>query len=234
VRQIADRAGYLEDLPDDLGNQELTRQNDLARFVRLAEEFDDGTKTAAEFAADVQARFGTDGGRGINLMTYHRAKGLEFEAVFLPRVQDGELPFKRSKSEDAIAEERRLFYVGITRAKTHLALTWVNDGKLKASSFIGELVEGRARSAADPAPVLDEARSDEPVDPLVDELKRWRKERAGADNVPPYVVFHDTTLVEIAHRRPRDLVELETVSGIGPAKLDRYGTDIIEIIGKLA
>ena len=140
VRMIAIRAGYVEEPPDDLGEQELTRQKDFARFVQLAAEFDGGARTAADFAADLQRRFGGDGqGRGVNLLTLHRAKGLEFTAVFLPRLEEGELPFKRAKAEEAIAEERRLFYVGITRAKRHLAITWVNDGKRKASRFVGEV-----------------------------------------------------------------------------------------------
>ncbi len=142
VLKIARRAGYLDEPGDDLGAQEMTRQNDLARFVRLAEEFDDGTRSATDFVADIELRFGGAGqGRGVNLLTYHRAKGLEYEAVFLPRVEEGELPFKRARSDEAIAEERRLFYVGITRAKTHLAITWVNDGRRKGSPFLGDLMD---------------------------------------------------------------------------------------------
>jgi DNA helicase-2/ATP-dependent DNA helicase PcrA len=141
VRRVADRAGHLKELPDGLGEQEITRQNDLARFIRLAAEFDDGTRTCLDFVSDIEGRFGTEGGRGINLLTYHRAKGLEFDAVFLPQLQDGELPFRRSRSEEAISEERRLFYVGITRARTFLTISWMNDGRRKASAFVGELRE---------------------------------------------------------------------------------------------
>ena len=147
VRKIADRAGYVEDIPDGVGDQEITRQNDLARFVRLAEAFD-GSGTCRDFVADIEGRFGTEGdGRGVQLMTLHRAKGLEFEAVFLPRVEEGELPFKRARTDEAIAEERRLFYVGITRAKRHLAVTWVNDARRKGSRFVGEL-RGEAAAVA--------------------------------------------------------------------------------------
>ena len=90
-------------------------------------------------------------------MTLHRAKGLEFEAVFLPRVEEGELPFKRSKSDEAVAEERRLFYVGITRAKRYLTITWVSDGKRKGSRFLAELRDGGAGPAAtrrEPEPTI--------------------------------------------------------------------------------
>jgi DNA helicase-2/ATP-dependent DNA helicase PcrA len=287
VRKLAERAGYLEEVPDGLGDQELTRQGDLARFVRLAEEFDVGERTTGEFVTDIEARFGTEGeGRGVNLLTLHRAKGLEFEAVFCPRVEEGELPFKRSRSEDAIAEERRLFYVGITRAKRHLAITCVNDGRRKASSFFDELSGAPARAAARPRRVeieqvaaeiglelelsggffgkvieLDDDSASVELDdgalmvvrfgervksggktlPLgppkgeserfVEALKKWRLERAKVDGVPAYVVFHDSTLQAIAERRPASLPELSRIDGLGPVKLERYGEEVLEILG---
>ena len=49
--------------------------------------------------------------------------------------------------------------------------------------------------------------------------------------MPAYVVFHDSTLVEIATRRPRTLADLRGISGIGPAKLERYGEDLLEVLG---
>jgi DNA helicase II / ATP-dependent DNA helicase PcrA len=61
---------------------------------------------------------------GVNLLTYHRAKGLEWDAVFLPSLEEGLLPIRQAKQDDAIAEERRLLCVGITRARDHLWLSW--------------------------------------------------------------------------------------------------------------
>jgi ATP-dependent DNA helicase RecQ len=58
-------------------------------------------------------------------------------------------------------------------------------------------------------------------------LKEWRRRRASADGVPAYVVFHDRTLAEIADRAPETLDELALISGVGPAKLDRYGHDVL-------
>jgi ATP-dependent DNA helicase UvrD/PcrA len=209
VAEVATAQGLVEVVPDGVGEEELTRQGDLARFVRLAEEFGEGT--VAEFLADLQSRFGEESaGRGVNLLTYHRAKGLEFDVVFLPRLDEGELPFKLARSAEALAEERRLLYVGMTRAKRHLELTWSGG----PSRFLRELgVEEPERPAAD--------------DPVVKALKAWRLERAKRDEVPAFVVFHDTTLEEIARRRPQELWELAKVSGVGPTKLERYGDEVL-------
>jgi DNA helicase-2/ATP-dependent DNA helicase PcrA len=151
----------------------------------------------------------------VHLLTLHGAKGLEFDAVFMPRVEERELPIRQAKRPGEIAEERRLLYVGMTRAKRHLALTWSG----KPSRFLGELgVETRARRPA------------EPDDPVYAALKKWRLQRATADDLPAYVVFHNSTLAEIAGRRPRDLSELGTVPGVGPTKLERYGPEVLAIL----
>src|SRR2546427_11023917 len=83
--------------------------------------------SADEFRAELELRFGSGGEarRGVHLLTYHGAKGLEFEAVFLPRLEERELPTRKARTEAEIAEERRLLYVGITRAKRELTITWV-------------------------------------------------------------------------------------------------------------
>ena len=290
VRKIAVRAGYVSEPSDDLGDQEITRQSDLARFIKLAEEFDDGAKTAADFVADIEKRFGGEGqGRGVNLLTLHRAKGLEFDAVFMPRVEEHELPFRRSRTEEAISEERRLFYVGLTRAKTHLAVSWVQDGKRKASKFIKELrgeqvarsgdsgisarmpereliraeiglfveltggfvgtvveidddeatieLEGGAQMGVPYGEMVTSLGKTLPLGPaatesdrLMKELKAWRLKRAKSDEVPAYVVFHDSTLQAIADKKPRDLDGLAGVPGIGPAKLEKYGEEILAVL----
>ena len=72
-------------------------------------------------------------------MTYHRAKGLEFDAVFLPRLLDGELPYRARASKADPGEERRLLYVGITRARDHLFLSWPGEPRSAPSPFLLEI-----------------------------------------------------------------------------------------------
>jgi DNA helicase-2/ATP-dependent DNA helicase PcrA len=217
VGAAARRHGLVDAPVEGLGEQETTRQADLARLVALAREFDAGEGTAAEFAADLRARFGEAGtGRGVHLLTYHRAKGLEFEAVFLPQLVDGELPWRQAKAPEALAEERRLLYVGITRAKRHVSLTFAGG---KPSRFLRELgLTSRER------PVSSD-------DPLFEALRAWRRRRAAADGVPAYVVFHDRTLGEIARRRPSSARELASVPGVGETKLERYGGEVLSVVG---
>ncbi|MFN2594088.1 MAG: ATP-dependent helicase [Actinomycetota bacterium] len=72
---------------------------------------------------------------GVNLLTLHSAKGLEFEAVFVPALEEGEIPYRRA-TESSLPEERRLLYVGITRAKKHLHVSWSIK---KPSRFVTEI-----------------------------------------------------------------------------------------------
>jgi DNA helicase-2/ATP-dependent DNA helicase PcrA len=61
-------------------------------------------------------------------------------------------------------------------------------------------------------------------------LKDWRLRRARDGAVPAYVVFNDDTLARIAERRPREPGDLLSISGIGPAKLERYGDDVLDLV----
>jgi DNA helicase-2/ATP-dependent DNA helicase PcrA len=233
VAAAARRDGLIDGELDGLGDQEITRQNDLARLVRLARTFDGGEVTTRDFADELEARFSPQGsGFGVHLLTYHRAKGLEFDAVFLPRLQEGELPFKRSRSSEAVAEERRLLYVGITRARRLLHLTWLVGGRNKPSRFLEELQApgSKSRPAAKPRPAPS---ASEDASPVFKALRSWRLERARAEEVPAYVVFQDRTLREIARRAPGDVAELAGIPGIGPAKLERYGTEVLEVLARL-
>ena len=221
VRRVAAQQGLVDVVPDKVGERELVRQADLARLCKLAEEFDDGTKTVEPWIEWLRARFDHGAQGGVHLLTLHRAKGLEFEAVFLPRVEEKELPCKAAmRAPDQIGEERRLLYVGMTRAKRHLALTWSG----KPSRFLLEL-------GVEAAPVAArKARAEEPDDPTYVALKEWRLKRSKADEIPAYVVFHNSTLAEIAERRPQTIAELASVPGVGPAKLERYGRELLEAL----
>ncbi|HEX5937985.1 MAG TPA: HRDC domain-containing protein, partial [Actinomycetota bacterium] len=233
VAAITAELGYdPESSPDS--DEEVTRQSDLARMRSLAGEFErarpDGD--VAAFVAELTNRFSAEArGRGVNLLTYHRAKGLEFDAVFLPRLIDGELPFRSGRAKADPQEERRLLYVGITRARRYLFLTWAPDRKTRPSPFLEEMglstPKPPPRGSPRGAPIAPAGGG-----PLFERLKEWRRERARSDDVPAYVVFRDRTLAEIAERKPGDRTDLAEISGVGPAKLERYADEILEIVGR--
>ncbi len=211
-------------------DEEVTRQADLARLRQLAAEYAAANPEGdlEGFVGELRRRFSTETeGRGVQLLTYHRAKGLEFDAVFLPRLLDGELPFRSGRSRAPVDEERRLFYVGVTRARTHLAITWPLGTRAGRSPFLEGIAP--AEPASSPrvrGPKVTVAAGGE----LFDALKRWRLERSRVDGVPAYVVFHDATLASIAELRPRTRDQLRSVPGVGPAKLDRYADEVLEVV----
>ncbi|HEX6700291.1 MAG TPA: ATP-dependent DNA helicase UvrD2 [Gaiellaceae bacterium] len=217
VPRVARELGWVDEPPEGLGERELTRQNDLARIVAIASELDD----VSELEAELERRFGESAVGGVHLLTLHRAKGLEFDAVFLPRLEEKELPIRQARTPEALAEERRLLYVGLTRARRHLCVTWSG----RPSRFLGELGVERPL----PAERLSRVPEAE-LPPDVRALKAWRLERARADEVPAFVVFHDSTLASIAAQRPQSLAELALVSGVGPTKLERYGDEVLAVL----
>lgn len=232
VAEVTSALGYDPDAASD-SDEEITRQSDLARLRSLAAEFDRAHPGGdpAPFVAELERRFSTEhDGRGVNLLTYHRAKGLEFDAVFLPRMVDGELPYRSGRVRADTAEERRLLYVGITRARRSLFVTWSTDSRTKRSPFLDELglwtkEDGVPQQVRTRATVVPRRGGQ-----LMDRLKEWRRMRAKVDGVPAYVVFPDKTLVEIAQQMPTDWADLAGISGVGPTKLDRYADEILTIV----
>ena len=240
--------GFDEASPAGPGAETRDRHAALSTLLAIARrlEVEQPDATVADFLAELARRDAAEadaGGEGVTLSTLHRAKGLEWDAVFLPQLEEGTLPIRQAASDfAALAEERRLLYVGITRARRHLVISWAHSrvglkgrsARARPSRFIAELrpnaVVRPARNAASPmaAGSFQLSPADEP---LLERLIEWRRQRARADGVPAYVVADNKTLAAIAARRPSDAGGLLAVPGIGQRKVAGYGAEILEIVG---
>jgi ATP-dependent DNA helicase UvrD/PcrA len=169
--QILEATGYLKDLECDDDAESQARAANIREFINAVEEYLERSedKTTAGFLEQVSLVADTDemevGSNYVTLMTVHLAKGLEFPWVFMTGMEEGLFPIGESDfSQEDLEEERRLCYVGMTRAKTQLHLTWAASRRLfghsrwnAPSRFIDE-----AKIAKD-RPVSADRRSGEPA-----------------------------------------------------------------------
>lgn len=198
---------------------------------------------------------------GVTLASLHAAKGLEWDAVFLVGLVEKTLPISHAlkAGDEQIEEERRLFYVGVTRAREHLHMSWSlarQEGGHKSrtrSRFLDGLVPElevekspqrlkrakRCRVCGNQlgTPAEKSLGRHEECEPNFDEavyaaLKRWRLDVSRAAGQPAFVVFTDATLMSIAEAMPANERELLGVSGVGPVKVDNYGAGVLEVLGQ--
>ncbi len=252
AQQVADvvaTLGWTPTPPDTQGSQR-ERWANLDALVDLARSRDnldlDGFVTELQERAESKAAPEVD---GVVLSTLHAAKGLEWDAVFLVGASDGLLPISLATTPEAIEEERRLLYVGVTRARKHLQLSWAKTrgaGRArsrKLSRFLTTMwpedldVEHRGttkRLAPAARRKTEETafreRSDQETLDLYESLRQWRLEIAQASVRPPYQILANTTLRDVATAKPKTLSQLGLIRGIGDVKLSLYGADILKVV----
>ena len=159
------RVGYIEALEAERTVEAEGRLENVQELVSVAHEFEarEGANATLErfleeVALTTEREAQQEGESLVTLMTLHNAKGLEFRAVFLTGMEEGVFPHSRSIEEDSLEEERRLFYVGVTRAQELLTLThasarslWGRRDYSTASRFLDELGAGVDRDRLAPA-----------------------------------------------------------------------------------
>jgi DNA helicase-2/ATP-dependent DNA helicase PcrA len=128
VREVLGNAGWTPTPPAGTGAVR-SRWESLAALAQLADDLAESNPAAnlSEFVGHVDARAAIQHApvaEGVTLSTLHAAKGLEWDAVFVVGLTDGSVPLVHATTQEEIEEERRLLYVGLTRAKRHLALSW--------------------------------------------------------------------------------------------------------------
>ena len=110
------------------------------------------------------------------------------------------------------------------------AVRAVYRGERRVEVRVHDRAKERTERRAKSSPVIDQSPE---TQALFTALRSWRREAALAQGVPPYVVFHDRTLLEIAQARPGSLARLGELGGVGQAKLDRYGAAVLEVVRKV-
>src|SRR3989344_2885548 len=172
----------------------------------------------------------------LTLATIHAIKGLEAETVFVVGCNSHNFPCKGSehpiiemiKDEeyDKEEEERRLFYVALSRAKSNLHLTYTK----KPTYFIKETMHRTIKGLDSQEKKHKEKSSLNNQNPLFEKLKNWRKEMSQEQNLPAYCILTNKTLQEIADKKPSDFDDLSTIQGMGEVKIERYGSQILRMV----
>ncbi|MFE2560490.1 ATP-dependent DNA helicase UvrD2 [Streptomyces sp. NPDC059352] len=128
VRAVLSTKGWTSQPPAGSGAVR-DRWESLAALVRLAEDFARAKAgaTLSDLVAELDERAAAQHAptvQGVTLASLHAAKGLEWDAVFLVGLTEGMMPITYAKTDEQVEEERRLLYVGVTRARLHLSLSW--------------------------------------------------------------------------------------------------------------
>ena len=253
ARTVLAREGWSEEPPAPRGAVR-ERWDALNALVALADEMAqtrgadlDAFHTELRERADAQNAPTVE---GVTLSSLHAAKGLEWDAVILAGVCEGLLPISLAEGQAAIEEERRLLYVGVTRAREHLVISYARarnaggraarkpsrfldglwptgDGPKDASRRQGrQSAKERSRqSAAD-----FEANNDPRTIALFEELRAWRSQVAKERGKPAFTVFADATLRDIAVVKPTSLPQLSLIRGVGATKLQDYGGPVLALL----
>ena len=237
------------------------RQANVEALVRMGSDYStiDADPTVPGFLAWLAQTTRADqpdlAGDAVDIITFHAAKGLEWPIVHLAGIEQGLVPIGHASTPAQQAEERRLFYVAITRAERELLITWARERTFgtktvarERSLYLTDVDAALSAAAAGEVPAdwathvsVERGEGagrasgalttlDDGDETLLDALKGWRAAVAKGAAVAPHVVFHDTTLVSIARARPRSVDDLLALGGVGPVKATRYGEQILEVV----
>jgi DNA helicase-2/ATP-dependent DNA helicase PcrA len=243
VHTLVDESGLLSMYKEDISIESQSREDNIREFLAAVSDYvsNEEAPTLATFLEQVSLVTDVDTwddkGNSITLMTLHSAKGLEFPVVFITGLEEGLFPVFRSMEEpEALEEERRLFYVGLTRAKEKVYLLWsqtrnlYNDTQFRLPSrFLDEL---------DPQVIENEAirqyggrksmrRKERAITELMDESIAYETmSQAGPDLFPGVIVDHEMfgrgVVVHVSGAGKKQKVTVRFESGTEKKFLSEY------------
>ena len=244
VRDVLSGVGWAPEAPSGQAGSE--RWSNMNAIVGWAD--DSEAETLAAFVAELDERVAYQvepDKAGVELATIHAAKGLEWDAVFLVGVAEGLLPISYAKIAAAREEERRLLYVAVTRARDLLTLSWARSrgadgrGKRKRSRLLDGIwpeevgVGAPKKKARASTRALNQAFEEEASPQAIElfgRLKAWRLEVSRQAGVPPFAVFTDQTLRDIAQAMPKNTTQLRVIRGIGDVKVQRFAAPVLALV----
>ena len=185
----------------------------------------------------------------ITLATVHSIKGLEAKLVFVIGCSSNNFPCKGSEHPviemvkvdeyDKEEEERRLFYVAMSRAKESLYLSYSgkNPTYFITDDMLEIIEEDSKQNFESLSAGVDKTKQKGKAgftlsksSDMITRLKDWRKQLSREQGVPAYIILHDRTIIDIAIKNPLTKEDLEKVMGLGPAKIMKYGDDILSMV----
>ncbi len=202
-------------------------------------------------ASDSEPGAGRDD--GVQILTLHAAKGLEWKIVHLCGVEQGFHPIAHANTELALEEERRLFFVGLTRAEEQLHISWARNRALgskrsrKPSVYIRELsdlldptplkfdgdrkaLSQKIRAFLGSQNVTDhQQRAFNSDQSCMDELDSIRRNIAKANDSKPEIVLSDDAIAALVSNKPKSIKDLRKIPQVSSVVIDRFGEQIIEI-----
>ncbi len=225
----------------------LLKQNDIPHVVKTEDRI-----------KKVEAKRGE-----VTLATVHAIKGLEAKLVFVTGCNSMNFPCKTSEHPvtelikiqdyDKEEEERRLFYVAVSRAMDKLVMTYSGRNptyfisadmrrlaekgyvKKRSASFMFSSNGKKDLLVDSENKTVDESRIDSKSKLLlIEELKNWRRDLAKKNSLPPFTIIHDSAIYAISEFVPLSNSELLSIKGLGEQKVSKYGEDILSIVKKYA
>ncbi|HCV34646.1 MAG TPA: hypothetical protein DGF10_08265 [Acidimicrobiaceae bacterium] len=241
-----------EEADDQPSPVDTEREVAFAELSRLADEYlalePSGNGRAFVAWVHSQSQFAIDDtADAVEVATFHAAKGLEWPTVHVSGLEQGLVPIAHVRDQGALAEERRLLYVALTRAEELLFCSWARQrsfgdrkSKRQPSPWLADLEVaiaglerpvGRSEGARRARELADKTRpATFPDLPVIAALREFRSTAAKAADVSAFIIFNDATLADLVDRWPTDHAELLMVHGIGPTKADIHGPGILKVL----
>lgn len=220
---------------DVLDFGEYTKQESDFQVAQLVRQFLDDNRTGSvdgrSFGSWLATSADVTESDGVEVLTFHAAKGREWPHVIVAACEKGLLPHRSARGASARAEEARLAYVAFTRAAHRLTVTWTDHRESRSSGpspFLPSLTTATPIFSPPTAEFRERRKSVTVKNPIEEAMHAWRTSKARNMRVDPDTVLSPRQLLALARSMPQNLSEVEEITD--PVFAHRYGQEILSII----